>query len=66
MFEIHPASKPVEMEAVPAERISRYQFPLPCTRWCLYRGNEMIHSYETWQWRIVDSMVCDELLTRPL
>jgi hypothetical protein len=48
MFEILPASKPAEMEAVPAEWMSLHQLPLPFTEWCLYRGNEMIDSCETW------------------
>ncbi len=48
MFEILLASKPAEMEAVQAERISLHQLPLPFTEWCLYRGNEMVDSCETW------------------
>jgi hypothetical protein len=47
-FEILPASQPAVMEAIPAERMSLHQLPLPFTEWCLYRGNEMIDSCETW------------------
>lgn len=46
LFEV--VSQPASMEPTPAKGISPRQLPLPFTEWCLYRGNDMIDSCETW------------------
>jgi hypothetical protein len=47
IFEVVPANKPAENQAVPVEPIALHQLHLPFTDWGLYRGNEMIDSCET-------------------
>lgn len=48
LFEVVPVRQPANMEPIPAEGISPRQLPLPFTEWCLYRGNDVIDSCETW------------------